>query len=137
MCVLRADGSGFDVDRFVARTSLPRVRHYRRGEPRRPQRRSSRHETSGLVIPVSDSSSSDLPRQVADAEEFLARHRKELLRLRRCAGVEWLVLDFPVRLRIGKKIRGQEVAAQFDRFPASLVRAAGSLDIALELSLYP
>jgi hypothetical protein len=43
-----------------------------------------------------------------------------------------LVLDFSIYLRIGRK-----VVAQFDRFPVSLVRAAGKLGIGLELSIYP
>jgi len=59
------------------------------------------------------------------------------MRLARTAGVESLALDFPIWLRIGKKIRGKEVAAQFDCFPPRLVRAAGELGMGLWLSIYP
>ena len=69
--------------------------------------------------------------QVRDAERFLATHRRAIGRLRRFPGVQVLVLDFPVDLRVGR-----DIVAQFDRFPASLVREAGKLSLALELSVY-
>jgi len=83
-----------------------------------------------MNIAVSDAS--DLPSQIADAEKFLAQHSREIERLMRFPGVEGAILDFPINLRIGDR-----VVAQFDRFPASLVRAAGHLGLALELSIYP
>jgi hypothetical protein len=86
---------------------------------------------------VSDASWHKLSAQISEAEAFLSKHRRELLRLSRSSGLESVVLDFPICLRIGKTIRGTRVAAQFDQFPASLVRAAGALSIALELSIYP
>jgi hypothetical protein len=85
-----------------------------------------------MTVAVSDASWSNLPAQVRDAESFLSKHKREITRLSRFPGVEGLVLDFPIHLRIGRK-----VVAQFDLFPATLVRAAGKLGIALELSIYP
>jgi hypothetical protein len=98
----------------------------------RSQPNGPRHTSSGLTIVVSDAPWSNLPAQVRDAERFLSQHRREIMRLSRFPGMKGLVLDFPIHLRIGRK-----VVAQFDRLPASLVRAAGSLGIALELSIYP
>lgn len=50
----------------------------------------------------------------------------------RVAGVEDVVLDFPVEQRIGRS-----VVTQSERLPASLVAAAGKLGLALEISIYP
>jgi hypothetical protein len=134
MCVLRASGPRFAVDRFAERTSLPVHSVYRRGEARFPRSKPKgpKHKISGITVVVSDASWSKLPAQVRDAERFLSKHKREIRRLSRFPGVDGVVLDFPIHLRIGRK-----VVAQFDRFPASLVRAAGELGIALELSTYP
>ena len=136
--MLRASGSGFNVDRFVKKTVLPAVRVYRRGEARRPRSapKGPKHATSGFTVPVSNATWSNLAAQIADAERFLKKHRDELGRLSRCRGLEVLLLDFPIELRIGKKTGRSKVAAQSDRFPASLVRAAGTLGIGLELTIY-
>ena len=128
MCVLRASGEKFDVDEFLRSSSLKPCAVHRRSEagPR------GAHEASGLSIAVSGASWSNLAAQVADAERFIATHAKEIRDLVGFRGVEEVTLDFPLDLRVGAG-----VAAQFDRFPPSLVRAAGELGLGLELSLYP
>jgi hypothetical protein len=138
MCVLRAGGKAFDVDAFMKRSSLPVSRSFRRSEIRAPQRKGGRQKNkdSGLTAGVSNASWSKLAAQVHDAEQFLVTYRKELARLARCPGLEYLILDFPIYLRIGNKSRGSIIAVQSDRFPASLVRIAGKLGIGLELSIY-
>ncbi len=138
MCVLRAGGKAFDVDAFIKKTALPVSRSYRRGEVRVPQRKGcqQKNRDSGLTAGVSDASWRNLAAQVPDAEQFLATYRKELARLATCPGLEYLVLDFPLNLRIGKRIRGSVTAIQSDLFPASLVHAAGKLGIGLEFSIY-
>jgi len=135
MCVLRASGVEFDPYAFLKRSTLEPCHIFRRGEPRPPrsQRGGASHTTSGVNFVVSNASRSDLPAQVADAERFLGAHRAELERLSQAPGVTNLTLDFPIRLRID----GTSVFAQYDLFPASLVRLAGALGIALELSTYP
>jgi len=137
MCVLRAFGTTFDVDRFVKDTSLPieSIRH--KGKPMWPGTKVKRKwSQTGLTVSVSRASWSNLKGQVADAERFLIEHNREIARLSRSKGLEHLVLDFPIYLRIGTKLRGSTVAAQSDRFPGSLVRVAGRLGVGLELTVY-
>ncbi len=132
MCVLRADGAQFDVDAFLAGSTLSPCTIYRRGEPRlKGGRVAQRRGGSGLHVTVSDASWSDLAAQAADAERFLREHHDEITRLRTFPGVDGLGLDFAIESRIGK-----DAVAQFERFPASLVAAAGALGLDLELSLY-
>lgn len=132
MAVLRASGLNFAVDLFAAKTSLPIDRIYRLGECRLPQPSRSKHKTSGVAISVSDASWSQLRAQIRDAEEFLAKHGREITRLSRFPGVEHLVLEFNTVVPIGRKL-----IMQAHRFPAPLVRNAGKLGIALELAIYP
>ena len=135
MCVLRASGTDFDPETFLDPSPFEPSKIYRRGDPRLPESRPNgpRYDTSGINVAVSEAPWSDLPAQVADAERFLEANRAELERLVQSPGVTDLTLDFPIELRID----GETVVAQFDRFPASLVRLAGTLGIALELSVYP
>lgn len=134
MCVLRASGVDFDVDAFLGSSSLKPCAIHRRGSPRagKAAPRGRGHESSGLAVAVSGAPWSDLTAQVSDAEQFLAAHQTAIRDLVGFPGVDEATLDFPLELRIG-----DGVAAQFDRFPASLVAAAGRLGLALELSLYP
>ena len=134
MCVLRATGAEFDVDQFLATSSLEPCAVFRRGAPRRLSKtRGSCFERSGLKVAVSEGTWSGIEKQTADAERFLAGHRMEVERLVATAGVTDIALDFPVSLRIGEN----EVMVQSDRFPVSLVRIAGTLGVALELTIYP
>jgi hypothetical protein len=73
-----------------------------------------------------------LGQQVADAVAFLDRFAADIRALQATGKVADIRLDFPVKVRAGR-----EVAAQFELFPAELVRKAGALGIALEVSLYP
>lgn len=66
--------------------------------------------------------------QIDDAIRFLQTHEagvKQMLSASQATGV----LDFAIEWR--------DVAIQVDSFPAELVRVAGSLGLALELSHYP
>jgi hypothetical protein len=84
------------------------------------------------MYPVSDAEWSDLPAQVSDAERFLISNREAIEALAALPGIEDLLLDFPIELRAD----GIKLAAQTDRFPASLVRLSGSLGLGLALTLY-
>jgi hypothetical protein len=132
-CVLRAAGPEFDVAEFLATSTLVPSRTYHRGElllATKPD--GKKCKASGIVLSVSEAPWSDLPAQVADAEQFLRENREELSRLRSFPGVEDMALDFPTYQRLGEK-----VWMQTDSFPASLVAIAGALGLGLELSIYP
>lgn len=130
MCDLHVSGRAMDPS--VGAPFAP-YRVFRVGELRRPSRLDGpRWNTSGFSVAVSDASWSDLRTQVSDACAFLDRNRNEIETLRATGAVEDMRLDFPVDLRIGKK-----VVVQFEFFPAELVARAGVLGLGLELSIYP
>ena len=133
MYVLHAFGTRFAADRFAAKTSLDILAVRKRGQPRFPHSkpRGAKHKVSGITVVVSDASWTDLAAQISDADRLLESNGREIGRLQRWPGVQMVVLDFPIDLRVSRKN-----VAQFDRFPASLVRKAGRLGLALELSIY-
>jgi len=77
---------------------------------------------------VSDADLNDLAGQITDAIAFLQAHREDITLLMSASGGRG-TLDFAVEWR--------DVAVQYDSFPAELVREAGGLGLALELSHYP
>jgi hypothetical protein len=125
--VLRAAGRDFDVDAFVAGSTLKPCRVYRRGEPRFARMPPS--EESGLNVPVSVTEFVEFPKQVAEATEFLQTQADEIRRLATFPGVEKVTLDFGIERR--------DVVVQCDLLPADLIRIAGSLGLSIELSQYP
>ena len=66
--------------------------------------------------------------QIQDAITFLKRYQPELDELQKFLGVESVYLDFGVESR--------DVFVQTERFPPELLRLAGDLDIAIEVSRY-
>jgi hypothetical protein len=128
-CVLRAIGSEFDVDTFLADSPLRPEAVYRKGEPvlsSAPQ--GGIRTASGFNLGVSQAGFDDLPGQVRDAVEFLDEYEDELRRLGKFPGVEAVVLDCGVRWR--------DVAAQTDVLPAELLWRAGALDIDITVTHY-
>lgn len=77
---------------------------------------------------VSDCDFDNLPGQVHDAADFLRNYEVELANLLQTPGAAG-VLDFGVEA-VTSEFR-------FANFPADLVRKAGSLGLALEVSQYP
>ena len=134
MCTLRIGGPVFDVDEFLKRFSFEASGVFRKGAPRRPHADPDGPviEESSVCITASDADWSDLPAQIREVEAFLAANLAELREVAKLPQLEQFVLDFPIELRAG---RG-EIGAQSDRFPASLVSAAGSIGLALELTIY-
>lgn len=123
-CILHVTGEAFDVDAFLAGSSLNPYWVHHRGEP---SRRSRTFENSGFRADVS-SVSGDLKAQAADALTFLTTHEAELQRVRRFLGVTDAWLDFGYYFREGP--------AQFDFLPPDLLARAGNLGIGIKLSLY-
>lgn len=129
-CVLKVAGRDFDVDAYLERGALVATAVYRRGEARFPTLpRARKNLLSGFNIAVSPKDSHDFATQVKDALEFLGRHRRAVRALCRRKGVDSATLDFRVERR--------SVAAAPVKFPLDLVRLAGGLGLALELSSYP
>jgi len=74
-CVLHVRGEEFDVDAFLAESTLRPYQVHRRGDPRRYH--GGRHDDSGFSLDVSDIDG-DLHGQVADAMRLLAEWEPEL-----------------------------------------------------------
>jgi hypothetical protein len=129
--VLRAFGADFDVDAFLAGCTLPVCAVKRRGEPVFPasQPDGRQHKQSAVHVSVSDADFGEFPRQVEEATAFLRAEPDQVRRLCEWPGVEGVTLDFGIAWR--------DVAAQSDHLPAELVRLAGALGLALEVSHYP
>lgn len=123
-CVLRVSGRAFQVDAFLAASSLAACKVWHLGE----RRFGSRPATLDCGFNSVVSEAGDLRTQVSDALLFLQRHHADLLRLSAVSEVEDLVLDFGISLR--------DVAGQFERIPLELIRAAGELRMSFELSHY-
>lgn len=126
-CVLRVVGRAFDVDDYLSGSPLNPCHVWRAGEPRSGNR--PPHDDSGLNILVSDAPADDLAYQVEDAISFLTAHHGELGRLMASSGVDGAVLDFGIERR--------DVVVQCDTLPAPLIRLAGGLGLAIEMSQYP
>jgi hypothetical protein len=134
MCVLRAGGSDFDVDAFLATSSLEICGVRRKGELRlRTKPAGPLNERSGFNADVSTKEWGDLAGQIQDARAFLSENEGELRRLRSFPGVDGVELDFPIELRIGTN----EIVVQSDRLPADLLLAAGGLGIDIVITCYP
>jgi hypothetical protein len=134
MCVLRAAGTDFEVDAFLAASSLKAISVRRKGELRLATKPDgSRNDRSGFTADVSLKEWKDLPGQIEDAKAFLAEHGAELLRLRSFPGVEGLELDFPMHLRVG----ANHIVVQSDRLPADLLLAAGRMGVDIVITIYP
>lgn len=130
-CVLRVAGRELDVDAYIKRGALIPSAVYRRGEARFPTLpRARTNAKSGFNIVISKKPFSDFEGQVREAVTFLEKQRRAIQALRRRHGVEGAVLDFGVERRA-------DAAVQVQVFPEDLVRLAGQLGLALELSFYP
>lgn len=130
-CVLRAGGTDFDVDVFVATSALTPHSIWRRGASRYPQASpgGDRHDTSGLRILVSKAEFSDLSLQVADAVEFLQQHHDAVRTLAANEGVTYACLDFAAEM-------SPPGWASFT-FPPELLSLAGAAGVSVCLSVYP
>jgi hypothetical protein len=128
--VLRAAGDEFDVDAYLRDCTLPGAQSHKRGDPVFPHTKPNgrRRQHSGVHTEASSADFDDFPQQIADAIRYLTDHADEVRRLRGFLGVEAVTLDFGIWRR--------DAFVQCDQFPAELVRLAGSLDVALELSVY-
>jgi hypothetical protein len=124
-CVLHVSGEDFDVDAYLAESTLRPYDVHHRGD----QRYSMVAPDSGFSLDVSDADG-DLKAQVADAIRLLAEWEPELQRLRAFDGVQDIRLDFGY-------YRRDDVFMQGEYLPPRLLALAGRYDIGIALSLYP
>jgi hypothetical protein len=103
---------------------------FRRGEPtRKGHADGSHHKSSGCSITISDADFAEFEQQVADAMECLTNDRDLFESIRYFDGVDSLTLDFGVQRNRGW--------ARFWHLSENLVRVAGELGVAIEISCYP
>jgi len=128
--VLRAYGDDFDLDAFLPGCTLPVYTVKRRGEPVFPNTRPEgrRHSQSGVHVLASGADFEEFPKQVEDATAFLLTNVEQIERLCQWPGVEGVTLDFGIQRR--------DEFVQCIYFPSELLRAAGSLGLNVELSVY-
>jgi hypothetical protein len=129
-CVLRAYGSAFDVDAFLAVSRLALAHVWRKGEPRFSASGGGElWDHSGITIDLSEAGWDELGQQVQDAAAFLNAHDADIRRLLSWAGVEFVFCDFGIRRKHGAPMQGAY-------FPPELTRLVGRLGIGLKLSVY-
>jgi hypothetical protein len=130
-CVLRAEGAGFAVDEFLARSTLKPNAIFRRGEPRflASQPDGPKFSASAFKLSASQADFSEVQLQITDAIHFLEQNQTELARLVAFPGIEAVYLGFGIEER--------NIPAQSERFPPKLLSILGTLGIWLEFTLFP
>jgi hypothetical protein len=123
-----ATANEFDVDAFLASSSLEPDEVFHRGQPG-TFLRTKPSSVTGFTIQISKGFGR--LREHTDAvTDFLREHELELARLSGYHGVTDTNLAFGYD-------RCPDAAVQCDYLPAELLALAGSLGIGIELSLYP
>ena len=122
-CVLRASGDEFVPEEFLKGSSFKPCNVFLKGEARG---RSSVWTSSGFTVEVS--ARQELGKQIEDAIEFLNRNRDELSRLGAMQGLTGVELDFGISRK--------SVFVQTSYLTPELLKAAGSLRIGIEISIY-
>jgi hypothetical protein len=131
-CILRVFGSTFVPTEFLKDSALSPSKVWRKGEPRLVGKRAGNdiEDTSGMNVVVSNADVGDFRQQARDAIVFLHGNKSDLLRLISLPGVEEVGLDFAVAWPEG-------VVTHTDYLPPELIRLAGELGLAIEVSHYP
>jgi hypothetical protein len=134
MCTLRTSGADFDVDAFLATSSIKACAIFHAGEPEKPFRPDGPRLLSSVFnADVSKKEWDDLSGQIEDAKAFLKTFDGEIRRLAAFPGCEGVAIDFPINLRIGTK----DTVVQWDTLPSDLLLLAGTLGVDIMLTLYP
>jgi hypothetical protein len=134
MCTLRAAGRDFDVDAFLATSSIKPCAVHHAGDLKFSTKPDNpRIAKSSFNADVSSKGWADLAGQIDDAKAFLRTFDEELRRLAAFPGFEGMEIDFPMHLRMGSN----GVVVQTDRFPADLLLLAGALGIDVVFTIYP
>ena len=131
--VLHVVGDDFDPAPTLAGLSLQPYAVFRRGDLCFPGTTSNRrYDAGGFKCMVSEADGI-LAEEVRDAVAFLTRYQSDLVAVRQVPTVEAMYLDFGYYCRID----GHRVVVQCNHLPPEILRLAGDLGIAIDLSLYP
>jgi hypothetical protein len=103
---LFAHGESFDVDTYLAKTTLRFDHVWRLGHQRRYSCVESRHPTSGVEKVLGDGSTIPVHEQQNIAVEFLSTHRTALLELANYPGVDTFVLGLHYEIVLEEGIIG-------------------------------
>ena len=103
---LFAHGAAFDVDAFLASTTLIPDFVWRHGDQRRYACIDSRHVTSGVEFLLGDGATVPLPEQECIAVAYLETHRDALRALARCPGVDAFILGLQYRTTVESNVIG-------------------------------
>jgi hypothetical protein len=126
-CVFVASGLNFEVDAYLKSSPFKARSVFRKGEipaQENPERQS--RPDSGFVVLISSEQGQSLSAQAKTAMKFLAKHEKELDRLK-LRGVDNMLFDFGVEL--GDEIQHveylpPELLVEMARFKMGLVFSA-------------
>jgi hypothetical protein len=128
---MRVSGLDLDIDKLLATVALKPQIIFRKGQSRlnsKPEGPLSAR--SGATFDVSHADFSQLDQQVKEALFFLETNEEQLFRFKGFPGLDGLTLDF------GAHIDSERFSSSF-KFPNKLLLLAGSLNMSLELSIYP
>lgn len=126
VCLFVASGLRFDVDRYLARSPFKPATVFRKGQiPPKENPECLARPDSGFVVLVSETEEPGIGSQLGPASEFLARHVKELRRLREC-GADNMLLDLGIRV-------GGEMQ-QSDYLPPEFINALAALGLGIVFS---
>ena len=104
--VLFAHGEAFDVDGFLATTTLRPDYMWRRGDQRRYACVESKHPTSGVEFVLGDGRTVPFWEQEEIAIGYIKAHRDELRALARFPGVETFILGLQYVYELDESIIG-------------------------------
>jgi len=128
-CVFRVYGDDLEIDALMKKLKMEPYRLWRKGEPRywkNPEGKKS--DCSGACFDASEAEMTEFPVQVEDAINFLKRNQKDIEAIVAFPGVEEAALDFGIALK--------RDTLNCDYLPTELLRLAGNLNVAIELSHY-
>jgi hypothetical protein len=126
VCLFVASGLSFDVDRYLERGPFKPATVFRKGEipPKENPERLARPD-SGFVVLIAEAQESGIAGQIRQALSFLARHGKELTRLREF-GADNMLLEFGVQM--GNRMQ------QSDYLPPDFISALARLRLGIVFS---
>ena len=120
-------GLDFDVESFLATSSLVADYIYHRGE--RSGHKNQPFDSSGFSVTISETGFGHLNLQIPAALDFLRDKEEELERLMRFPGLK--------DMRVVFTYCPGNAAMRSEYFSPELLRTAGSLSIGIALSVYP